>query len=44
MLNMFGFSRDEFLDLKADLFLGSVRRTGGLGGGESYQVTREFAA
>ncbi|RMG35700.1 MAG: LEPR-XLL domain-containing protein, partial [Gammaproteobacteria bacterium] len=35
-------SRDAFLDLKADRFLGSIRHVGGLGAGESYEVSRSY--
>ncbi len=38
------FSRDRFLDLRADRFLDSVRHTGGLGAGQSYTVTRRVQA
>ncbi len=33
-------SRDDFLDLSADRFLGSVQHTGGLGAGASYTIDR----
>ncbi|MBN8490904.1 MAG: LEPR-XLL domain-containing protein, partial [Burkholderiales bacterium] len=35
-------SRDNFLDTKADRFIGSIRRTGGLQAGASYEVARSF--
>jgi large repetitive protein len=37
-------SRDGFLDLRADRFLGQYRREGGLAAGGSYSVTRTFQA
>jgi large repetitive protein len=35
-------SRDPFLDLKADRFIGSVRHEGGLAAGANYQIERSF--
>ncbi|MGX9354808.1 putative Ig domain-containing protein [Roseobacteraceae bacterium S113] len=36
------FSRDPLLDLRADRFLGRIRHSGGLGAGESYDVSESF--
>nr|NIP85463.1 APHP domain-containing protein [Planctomycetales bacterium] len=38
--DLFYLSRDEFLDLSADRFLGFQRHEGGLAAGDSYQVMR----
>ena len=35
-------SRDPFLDLKADRFIGSFRHTGGLAAGASYEMAGSF--
>jgi len=35
-------SRDEFLDLRADRYLGLVRHTDGLGSGQSYTIETSF--
>ena len=35
-------SRDPFLDLTSDRFIGSIRHTGGLGAGATYSVIKDF--
>ncbi|MEM2990266.1 MAG: CARDB domain-containing protein, partial [Halobacteria archaeon] len=35
-------SRDRYLDVRSDLFLGEINHTGSLGIGQSYEVTRTY--
>ncbi|HEY7119523.1 MAG TPA: CARDB domain-containing protein, partial [Tepidisphaeraceae bacterium] len=42
--DLFYLSRDQFLDLNADRFLGARRRTSGLNASGKYQFTESFAA